>query len=144
MDTPGDAPKKRKPVKLEWQGGLLDSGAGTASGEVERVRIKGAGGEPSGGGKDVARAEERPWKGTARARREAKGRGGKPVALLHGFAPEADAGQLQWLCRALKEKLACGGTVEGAEVLVQVDDFARVQAAASSLGVTVVRGGGFG
>ena len=125
-------PPRKKPVKLEWQGGLLDSTPKATSTSGLKVDLK-------------ADVELVPgeWKGTVKVRREVKGRGGKPVALLCEFKPGASQRQKESLCRALKEKLACGGTVEAGEILVQVDDFARVQKELARLGITATRAGGF-
>ena len=125
-------PPRKKPVKLEWQGGLLDSTAKAASSSGSKVQST-VDTEPEAGA----------WKGTVKVRREVKGRGGKPVALLCEFKPGASQRQKETLCRALKEKLACGGTVEAGEILVQVDDFARVQKELARLGITATRAGGF-
>ncbi len=144
---------KKKPVKLEWKGGLVDSGPG---GDASKVEIRGGKGRAeasksvhsgvragTGNRPDGAAGATTPWVGNVQVRREVKGRGGKPVALVGAFAPVASPHQQDALCRALKERLACGGTREEGEIVLQVDDFARVAAALEKLGIKAKKGGGF-
>jgi len=127
-------PPRKKPVKLEWQGGMLDTNPPGTTPRKPEARV----------GQDAEQgALPGVWKGTVKIRREVKGRGGKPVALLCGFSPGASDRQKDALCRALKEKLGCGGTVEAGEVLVQVDDFARVQKELARMDIKATRAGGF-
>ncbi|MCA2961499.1 MAG: translation initiation factor [Silvanigrellales bacterium] len=119
--------KKKKPIRLEWQGGLLSASAPNKEAENE----------------DAQKGPAVAWKGALKIRREVKGRGGKPVALLHEFTPGASGAQKALLCKLLKERLGCGGTVDDGNVLVQVDDFARLAKALEALGVRASRGGGF-
>jgi translation initiation factor 1 (eIF-1/SUI1) len=48
-------------------------------------------------------------------RRETKHRGGKPVIIVRGFLQlkDFDAAAMELLAKELKQKLGCGGTVEG-------------------------------
>lgn len=132
--------EKKKPVKLEWQGGIASSAPDSGA---EAVRMKGVQAPPP-----AAPGAARAWSGRCKARREVKGRGGKPVVVLHAFEPNATAFQREQLCRALKEKLACGGTSEsdkeGGGIVLQVDEFARIEKVCAALGAKVVRAGGFG
>lgn len=49
-----------------------------------------------------------------------KGRKGKPATIASGFDPADDAA-LQELASRLKQKLACGGSARGGEILIQGD-----------------------
>lgn len=65
---------------------------------------------------------------------EKKGRAGKPATILDGFDPEDDKEALD-IARLLKQKLGCGGSARGGEILLQGDR--RQQAA------TLLRGMGY-
>lgn len=74
-------------------------------------------------------------KGPARAvvRMERKGRGGKEVTVVEQLglrAKELDA----WL-KALKQSLGCGGTVDGANLVLQGDQRDRLPALLEGRGV---------
>lgn len=70
-------------------------------------------------------------------RRENKGRGGKTVTLVSGL-PTAS---LEAICQALKTRLGCGASVEGAAVLLQGDQTARAAEWLTARGARqVVRG----
>ena len=49
-----------------------------------------------------------------------KGRKGKPATIASGFAPD-DNDTLQTLASQLKQRLACGGSARGGEILIQGD-----------------------
>lgn len=49
-----------------------------------------------------------------------KGRKGKPATIASGFDPDDDAA-LQTLASQLKQRLACGGSARGGEILIQGD-----------------------
>lgn len=136
-ETPGS--QKKKPVRLEWQGSLLDSSP--QGQDAQKVAVKGAAKAPHSSVLESENAQS--WKGSVKIRREVKGRGGKPVALLCEFSPGASDSQKQALCKQMKERLGCGGTVEEGSVLLQVDDFVRLSKALEAFGVRALRGGGF-
>lgn len=83
----------------------------------------------------------------ARLRFEKKGRGGQPVLIVFSVLPEAlrraGVDSLDALGRRLREKLACGGTVDGAELILQYRDRARLEAVLSQLGIRAQASGGF-
>jgi translation initiation factor 1 len=66
--------------------------------------------------------------GKLNIRVEKKGRAGKPVAILCGFSdPQArNPENLKQLCSDLKNKLACGGTVEENEIVLMTRDMDRL------------------
>lgn len=116
--------EKKKPVKLEWQGGLLESK------EESPVSLKGQ--KPSvSKHKDD---ESFPIHGKVSLRYEKKGRGGNPVLVMTNFSdPNAKNSQsLKKLCSNLKEKLACGGTVENGEIVLMIRDEDRLKKILSS------------
>ena len=49
-----------------------------------------------------------------------KGRKGKPATIASGFDPDDEAA-LQALASQLKQRLACGGSARGGEILIQGD-----------------------
>lgn len=50
---------------------------------------------------------------------ERKGRGGKEVTIISGFTIDHD--QLTSIASTLKQRLGCGGSARGAEILLQGD-----------------------
>ena len=149
-----DQQPKKKPIKLEWQGGIAEaSTSGPGFVDAVKVNVKTPPQKAKATSESFqvkvsretfqAKVSGDSWKGKVKARREVKGRGGKPVSVLFQFMPSANALQLKELCRKLKENLACGGSVEGNEVLVQVDDFARVQQILMKFEISCTAAGGF-
>ena len=61
-------------------------------------------------------------------RRETKHRGGKAVVIISGFdaSPHFDQAAIAALAKACKEALACGGTIDGNEIVLQGDRPAEV------------------
>lgn len=117
---------KKKPVKLEWQGGLAEGGA-------EPVVVR---------GKDKEKARAQPAapvqlpKGTVRVRKEAKGRAGHPVLVLSGFQPKVSGeSALRALLAAIQPRLGCGGAVEGETILVQTQNLQRLETVLRGLGL---------
>lgn len=51
---------------------------------------------------------------------EKKGRAGKPATIIAGFDEDDDAEALD-VARILKQKLGCGGSARGGEILLQGD-----------------------
>lgn len=51
---------------------------------------------------------------------EKKGRAGKPATILEGFDPDDDTEALD-VARRLKQRLGCGGSARGGEILLQGD-----------------------
>lgn len=83
---------------------------------------------------------EKP-KGPARAvvRMERKGRGGKEVTAVEQL--ELPPAELQRWLKDLKNALGCGGTVEGATLVLQGDQRKRLPPLLTSLGVRKVIAG---
>ena len=150
--------ERKKPVRLEWQGGLLNSGPSVAGDAVE-VKNKASNAKPLGNTKSPpathsARSPEGPGQsgnsnatgigGKAKVRRESKGRAGKPVAFVFEFSdPAAHSTQnLKELLSKLKTHLACGGGLEDNGLVVQVDDIPRVIAALAKFGIDAKKSGG--
>lgn len=81
-----------------------------------------------------------PGDGIVRIKREVGGRGGKTVTTIDGLglAPP----QLEALARELKQKLGCGGAVEGFVVVLQGDRRDRVEELLRGKGFVVKRAGG--
>lgn len=73
-------------------------------------------------------AEEIPRGGRLVLRRETKHRGGKAVVIISGFDAIAhfDQAAIAALAKACKEALACGGTSDGNEIVLQGDRPAEV------------------
>lgn len=99
-------------TKIEWQGGLLNSP------DEQPVSL--------GKNKQSSSQSHDPQQisGKATLRCEKKGRAGNPVFILFRFSdPEAkNESSLKLLCSQLKNKLACGGTVENGEIILQCRD----------------------
>lgn len=109
--------RKTKPIRLEWNGGVISSS------EEAPVAIKGQEATLSAKEKKVEKLN-----GKLNIRVEKKGRAGKPVAILYGFSdPRAkNPENLKQLCSDLKNKLACGGTVEENEIVLMTRDMDRL------------------
>jgi translation initiation factor 1 len=86
-------------------------------------------------------APEPPAKGPARAvvRREKKGRGGKEVTVVEqlGLGPK----ELEAWLKDLKNRLGCGGVVEGEALVLQGDQRDRTAALLESKGVRKIIAG---
>lgn len=72
-------------------------------------------------------------------RREKKDRSGKTVVIVSGFngTPGFPEEKIETVARALRQKLGCGGAVEGTEIVLQGDQPARVTSALSAMGFRV-------
>lgn len=72
-------------------------------------------------------------------RREKKGRGGKTVVVISGFAelPGFTAVEVLNLAKKLRGKLGCGGSADRREILLQGDRPAEVAGALRDLGFRV-------
>jgi translation initiation factor 1 (eIF-1/SUI1) len=129
------AENRKKPVRLEITTSLLTS----SSDDAVQIRDKGPNKSQSTAANDGN--IEVQLVGTVKLRREVKGRAGKPVSVLYGFDDPnvTKPGALKLLQARLKEFLACGGTFddEAMEIVLQVDDLARVRQALGKLGFTV-------
>jgi translation initiation factor 1 len=90
---------------------------------------------PAGPAQPASPAPDARPKGPARAvvRMERKGRGGKEVTVVDklGLGPAA----LEAWCRDLKQALGCGGSVDGAQIVLQGDLRARAPAVLTARGV---------
>lgn len=80
---------------------------------------------PSGSPPEPTRARSR---GRLVLRRETKHRAGKAVVIIGGFdaLPAFDAAAIAELARECKQALACGGTIDGTEIVLQGDRAAEV------------------
>lgn len=78
--------------------------------------------------------------GTARVRRETKGRRGKTVTAIHGL--DLDAGQLADLASELKRRCGVGGSAKDGVITIQGDQVDKVMAALEERGHKVKRSGG--
>jgi translation initiation factor 1 len=76
-------------------------------------------------------------KGRVVLRRETAQRGGKTVVVIHDFAPEIRAGEIEELSRLLRKKCGCGGSVQGREIEIQGDQPARIREILESEGFRV-------
>ncbi|MDE5843486.1 MAG: translation initiation factor [Muribaculaceae bacterium] len=59
---------------------------------------------------------------------EKKGRGGKQATILEGFYPAMSEEEIEEIGRKLKQRLGCGGSVRGGEILLQGDVRAQARA----------------
>lgn len=121
--------EKKKPIKLEWQGGIKES---IAPG-VQKVEIR------NGSSDSVSNAAKKKTKSMdvvfpkngfkAKIRKELKGRSGHPVLVVFGFTPYPPSKeQLTQICSKLKSSLGCGGTVEDSSIVVQTLNEDRLKA----------------
>jgi translation initiation factor 1 len=83
----------------------------------------------------AGRAAPAERRGPARAvvRMERKGHGGKEVTVVEKL--ELRPKELEQWLRELKQALGCGGTVDGADLVLQGDQRERVQALLAARGV---------
>jgi translation initiation factor 1 len=82
---------------------------------------------------------EKPKKGRLILRREKKDRGGKTVVVVYGFdqLPGWGLDKMDLLCREIRKRIGCGGTVEGKEIMIQGDQPSRVAEYLESQGFRV-------
>lgn len=78
--------------------------------------------------------------GIVRIRRETKGRNGKGVTTLTGFALPQE--QLKDLAKKLKQHVSTGGTLKDGVIEIQGDQRDKLKAYLESLGFTVKLAGG--
>jgi translation initiation factor 1 len=90
--------------------------------------------------KESVTAEPVETDGTVRIRRETKGRKGKGVTTITGFAL-ADA-DLKTLAKQLKQKCSTGGTVKDGVIEIQGDHRDKLKAELEKLGHNVKLAGG--
>jgi translation initiation factor 1 (eIF-1/SUI1) len=137
--------KRPKPQKLEWSGGILGD---KSLGDVEKVPLKGQQKSPSpspaSSQASLGSDPTRPLKGPVRLRRETKGRAGKTVVVLFEFGdPLARSEErLKDLCTDLKNRFACGGTVEEGTLLLQTQDVEKVLKVLAAMGFVPKKSGG--
>ncbi len=65
---------------------------------------------------------------------ERKGRGGKEVTIISGFTISHD--QLTSVASTLKQRLGCGGSARGSEILLQGDRRAKLPALLKELNLS--------
>jgi translation initiation factor 1 (eIF-1/SUI1) len=127
--------EKKKPIKLEVEVNLLELSA------PEHIRVGVNGQLPLERTNSQESETPKSLSGSLKLRREVKGRAGKPVTVLYDFSdPNAGhSASLKQLQSLLKVKLACGGTFSPADsqIVLQVDDLAKVRAALTQLGFSV-------
>ncbi|MFZ9519090.1 MAG: translation initiation factor [Silvanigrellaceae bacterium] len=126
---------RKKPIRLEINTTLADS----SSNEAVEIRSRNSNKSQSQSSRQDQSGVQ--LTGIVKLRREVKGRAGKPVSVLYGFEDPnaAKEGALKLLQAKLKEILACGGTFnnETKEIVLQVDDLARVRQALVKMGFSV-------
>jgi translation initiation factor 1 len=136
--------EQKKPVRLEWQGGIAES---TATETATRIVIKGseASSQNSTQKSPPTNALKANPKGPERVRmrRETKGRGGHPVLILHDIEPKQSPEMLKSFATSLKTKLGCGGTAENGEIILQTQNADAIEKKLAIMGVTCKRCGGF-
>ncbi|MDE6811733.1 MAG: translation initiation factor [Muribaculaceae bacterium] len=102
----------------DWKdalGALRDSGAFPPSDNSENTAIPDEAGVKEGG-------EQKPSKlPKVNFFFEKKGRAGKQATILTGFSPAMNDSEIEDLGRKLKQRLGCGGSVRGGEILLQGD-----------------------
>jgi translation initiation factor 1 (eIF-1/SUI1) len=119
--------EKKKPIKLEWLGGIKESiSEGSTKIEIRTGNSK----QQKAVTKSVENNKEpAPKNGyQAKIRKEAKGRSGHPVLVVFGFTPRPPSPKvLAEFCSTLKSKMGCGGTVEGDQIILQTLDEVRLR-----------------
>jgi translation initiation factor 1 (eIF-1/SUI1) len=111
---------RKRPIQLEWQGGLADT---TAESQATRVPIKGE----SASTAHQPSATHRPITGAVEVHRETKGRSGHPVLVLKKFSDGTARGEaLKRLCTELKNRMACGGSVDDTSIVIQTTQVERL------------------
>jgi translation initiation factor 1 (eIF-1/SUI1) len=149
-DDPTSPSRKKKPVRLNIEVGLLESASPQGA-----LSIKDS---SKGGTKDSSKQSspkvqaasnaKAPSPGfDGRMRFEKKGRGGQPVIVLYalgsGACAKALAADLESFARRLRQTLGCGGTVDGSEVILQLRDRERLEATLTKWGIKLQASGGF-
>jgi translation initiation factor 1 len=77
--------------------------------------------------------------GIIRIRREIKGRKGKTVTVIWGIP--ADENQINKLAKELKQKCACGGTVQDRHIIIQGDHLQKISQLLTDRGYRVKKAG---
>lgn len=109
----------KKPVRLEFSTELIS----TAPSDSIRVEMKGE----KKAVEQKKSTDNAPITGQVKIRKEVKQRAGHPVHVLFDFTdPRANGNALLTLCKTLKDKLGCGGSVEDKRVILQCTDPERI------------------
>jgi translation initiation factor 1 len=78
-----------------------------------------------------------PKRGRVVLCREKAHRGGKTVIVVHDFAPQITASQIESFATKLKKACGSGGTVKGREIEIQGDQPDRIRALLEAEGFQV-------
>jgi translation initiation factor 1 len=71
---------------------------------------------------------KQPKLGRVVLRKETAHRGGKTVIVVHDFAPQITAKQIDDFATKLKKACGCGGTVKGRQIEIQGDQPSKIRA----------------
>jgi translation initiation factor 1 (eIF-1/SUI1) len=111
---------RKRPIQLEWQGGLADT---ATESQAKRVPIKGE--QPTA--PQHPSTLQHPITGMVEVHRETKGRSGHPVLVLRKFSDGTARGEaLKRLCTELKNRMACGGSVDDNSIVIQTTQVDRL------------------
>jgi translation initiation factor 1 len=115
---------KNRGIRLEWTGGISQTPTKPDPKKLQEPTSEAV----------FSEAAANLLCGAAKIRREVKGRGGKPVCVLYEieFSKDALAKNtkkflLLKYSSFLKQKLACGGTIEAENLVLQCDDLLKVK-----------------
>ena len=75
-----------------------------------------------------------------RVHREIKGRGGKPVSIIRGL--NLGPSELKRLCQQIKKHCGVGGSISGAELVIQGDQRTKIVSLLEQQGIAAKLGGG--
>ncbi len=78
--------------------------------------------------------------GIVRVHREIKGRGGKPVSIIRGL--NLGPSELKRLCQQIKKHCGVGGSISGAELVIQGDQRTKIVSLLEQQGIAAKLGGG--
>jgi translation initiation factor 1 (eIF-1/SUI1) len=132
------AEARAKPKKLDWQGGIAETGCASDSEKVSLKQEK----------KENALTERMPQADSTKPqklklKRETKGRSGHPVIVLFEITPALTTAALESFAKDLKAKLGCGGTMENNSIILQTQNVERVEKELAKRAVMSLRAGGF-
>ena len=162
---------RKKPIKLEWQGGIADvsqSNSTSTNTLSERVipknearnSYKNASGKNNGAhANSNANSNANTTPNTTpnsnsknastaaiksiKLKKETKGRSGHPVIVLFDFIPSLSEETLETFSKTLKSKLGCGGSIENGTLILQTRSVETVETHLATLGILSKRCGGF-
>lgn len=122
---------KSRGIKLEWHGSILEQNSFVDS---KKITLKNQNPQKQ---KNESENKTVSFKdlslNSLHIRKEKKKRSGHPVLIIFGFTSKDSDTLIEQTCSQLKKFLACGGTIEAREIILQYSNMEKLQEAIKNL-----------